>query len=186
MLTIIIRFGYTVWSKNLLRLIKRKLKFQEWVIDWFSEWVKRWMNEWVSAEGSEWVSEWVNHSFWNSSFILHHLSIFLYHLSFILYQFVILPLSFVILPSSFTWRITSFYFIESFIRFIGTVHRTGHDWRSAAVVRSRNVNTVLLNGNIVTFKSLLNFIFWMAFPFFIFIWWRLFNYLYCLLLLINR
>ncbi len=134
------------------------------------KWVSEGVNEWVSEEGSEWIV----------LFVIHHLS-------FIIHQFVILSLSFVILPSSFTWWTTSFYFIESYIRLIRTVHRTGHDWRSAIVVRIRNVNTVLLNGNIVIFKSLLNFIFWMASPFFIIIWWRLFNYYLdrLLLLIIN-
>ncbi len=37
---------------------------------------------------------------------------------------------------------------------IRTVHRTGHDCRSANAVWIRNVNTVLLNGKIVIFKIL--------------------------------
>ncbi len=129
------------------------------MIDWFSVRVSEWTNESEVREGG---SQWVNHSFWNSSLVIHPSSFvklplsfailpssfILHHLSFILHQFVILP-------SSFTWWTTSFYFVESFIRFIGTVH----DSRSATAVRIRNVNTVLLNGKIVIFKSLLNFIF---------------------------
>ncbi len=121
----------------------------------------------MRKEGSEWI---IFSEIHHSSFIICQFSFNIYHSSFNIHpssffinlSFILYHLSFFLHHSSFTLRTTSFYFVESFICFIGIINSTRHDWRSATVVRIRNVSTVLLNGNFVIFKSLWNFILQMA------------------------
>ncbi len=50
-------------------------------------------------------------------------------------------------------KLLMYVIFSVYISAIRTVYRPGHDCRSANVIGIRNVNTILLNGEIVIFNS---------------------------------